>query len=106
MAPTLHPRINSASGHRTSTLLVQQVKMERPVTPPDQVLRPNLTTPPPAPHRKRAVPRISGDIKDLPPPSYEANFNKPPDFEVPPLSGGDFQEFPNEEEWADKLGLK
>ena len=78
--------------------------MERPKTPPDQILRSNLTTPPPAPRHKRAVPRISCDVND--PPSYEANFNKPADFEVPPLSGGDFKEFPTEGEWADKLGLK
>ena len=80
--------------------------MERPKTPPDQILRPNLTTPPPAPRKKRAVPRISCEIKDPPPPSYEANYKKPADFEVPPLSGGDFREVPTEGEWAEKLGLK
>lgn len=76
------------------------------MTPPDQILRPNLTTPPPAPLKKRALPKISCDIKDAPPPSYEANYNKPADFEVPPLNGGDFREVPTVGEWADKLGLK
>ncbi len=79
---------------------------EPPKTPPHQIL--NTPTTPPPHHVKTPPPRISCDIntRDALGPFYWENRDKPPDFEVPPLKGGDFKERPTTEEWADKLGFK
>ena len=76
--------------------------MDPPKTPP------NKFPDPPTPHAKTPPPRISCDIntRDAQGPLYFEYHDKPPDFEVPPLKGGDFKERPTLEELADKLGLK
>ena len=76
--------------------------LEPPKTPP------NKSPDPPTPHQKSPPRRISCDIntRDALGPFYWESFNKSPDFEVPPLKGGDFKERPTLEEWADKLGYK
>lgn len=75
---------------------------EPPKTPP------NKFPDPPTPREKTPPPRISCDIntRDAQGPFYWEYRNKGTDFEVPPLKGGDFEERPTLEEWADKLGYK
>lgn len=71
---------------------------EPPKTPP------NKFPDPPTPREKTPPPRISCDIntRDAQGPFYWEYRNKGPDFEVPRLKGGDFEERPTLEEWADK----
>lgn len=78
---------------------------EPPKTPPGRCLEPKT---PPSPFQKTPPARISFDISKRDPqgPFYWENRSKTPDFEVPPLKGGDFKERPTVEEWADKVGLK
>ena len=81
--------------------------MDPPKTPPDKIINTTPTSPPTL-HVRTPPPRISCDIntRDEQGPLYWENRDKTPDFEVPPLKGGDFEERPTVEEWADRLGLK
>lgn len=80
--------------------------MDPPLEPPKTP--PNKFPKPPTPREKTTPPRVSYDIntRDAQGPFYSEHCTKCPDFEVPPLKGGDFQERPTLEEWADKQGLK
>ncbi|CAD6567929.1 MAG: hypothetical protein ASARMPREDX12_000844 [Alectoria sarmentosa] len=76
--------------------------MDPPLEPPKTP--PNKFPKPPTPREKTPPPSVSCDINtsDAQGPFGWERRIKSPDFEVHPLKGGDFQERPTLEEWADK----